>query len=109
PLLNRKIGDQRPLTETVRKPKLVLQAIFYVILIMIADITITLAIGESLTITEAITALEGLFVFIFMVLIAQNNTLKNALQEPFDKKTLTVRFLGVIIATVGIISFIYSL
>ncbi|MFX0183179.1 MAG: EamA family transporter [Candidatus Hodarchaeota archaeon] len=109
PLLNRKIGDKRPLKETVRNPKLVLQAIIYVALILIADIVITLAIGESLTITEAITALEGLFVFMFMILIANNKTLQKALQEPFDKKTLTVRFLGVVIATIGIISFIYNL
>jgi drug/metabolite transporter (DMT)-like permease len=109
PLLNRKIGDRRHLKETLRKPKLVLQATIYVALIMISDFAITLAIGESLTITEAITALEGLFVFIFMILIAQNKTLQKALQEPFDKKTLSVRFLGVIIATIGIISFIYSL
>ena len=109
PLLNRRIGNRRHLKETLGKPRLVLQAIIYVVLIMIADITTTLAIGESLTITEAITALEGLFVFIFMILIAQNKTLLKALQEPFDKKTLTVRFLGVIIATIGIISFIYSL
>ncbi|MHA2246229.1 MAG: EamA family transporter [Candidatus Hodarchaeales archaeon] len=109
PLLNRKIGDQRSLKETVRKSKLVLQTIIYVILIMIADIATTLAIGESLTITEAIAALEGFFVFILMALIAQNKTLQKALQEPFDRKTLTVRFLGVIIATIGIISFIYSL
>lgn len=109
PLLNRKIGDKRHLKETLGKPKLVLQATIYVILILIADITTTLAIGESLTITEAITTLEGLFVFIFIILVSQNKTLLNALQEPFDKKTLTVRFLGVIIATIGIISFIYSL
>lgn len=109
PILNRRIGDKRPLKDTVKKSKLVLQAIIYVILIMIADIATTLAIGESLTITEAITALEGLFVFIFIFLIAQNKTFQNALQEPFDRKTLTVRFLGVIIATIGIISFIYSL
>ncbi|MFX1283527.1 MAG: DMT family transporter [Promethearchaeota archaeon] len=109
PILNRRIGDKRPLKDTVRRPKLVLQAIIYVLLIMIADIATTLAIGESLTITEAITALEGLFVFIFMFLIAQNKTFQKALQEPFDRETLTVRFLGVIIATIGIISFIYSL
>lgn len=107
--LNRKIGERGPLKETVRNPKLVIQATIYVTLIMIADIAITLAIGESLTITEAITALEGLFVFLFMVLIAQNNTLRNALQEPFDKKTLTVRFLGVIIASIGIINFRFNL
>ncbi|MFX1247136.1 MAG: EamA family transporter [Promethearchaeota archaeon] len=109
PFLNRKIGDKKSLKETVGNLKLVSQAILYVALIMIADITTTLAIGESLTITEAITALEGLFVFIFMILIAQNKTLRKALQEPFDKKTLAVRFLGVVVATMGIISFIYSL
>ncbi|MFX0065484.1 MAG: EamA family transporter [Candidatus Hermodarchaeota archaeon] len=109
PILNKKIGDKRPLKETVGVPKLVLQATIYVILILIADIATTAAIGESLTITETILALEGLFVFILIVLIAQNKTLRDVLQEPFDRKTLVIRFLGVITTTFGIICFIFSL
>ncbi|MFX1536746.1 MAG: EamA family transporter [Promethearchaeota archaeon] len=109
PILNKKIGDRRPLKVTVGVPKLVLQATIYVILIMIADIATTAAIGESLTITETILALEGFFVFILIVLIAQNKTLRDVLQEPFDRKTLAIRFLGVITTTFGIICFIFSL
>jgi drug/metabolite transporter (DMT)-like permease len=109
PFLNRRIGDDRSLIETIRVPKLVLQAVIYVTLIVIADIPTTIAIGESLTITETIIALEGVFVFILVLLVGQNKTIRYILQEPFDRKTLTIRFLGVIIATVGIVSFVYSL
>lgn len=109
PLLNKRIGDKRPLKETVRNPKLLKQAAIFVILIMVADFTITMAIGESLAITETITALEGLFVFIMILFVAQNKTIRKKLQEPFDRKTLAIRFFGVTITTIGIISFIYSL
>ena len=109
PLLNRRIGDNRPLKETIRNPKLLIQVFIFVSLILIADFATSLAIGESLTITETIGALEGIFIFIMLMVVLQNKNLRNILQEPFDRKTIIIRFLGVILATLGIIGFIFNL
>lgn len=109
PMLNQRFGDKRPLKETVSNPKLLIQALIFVFLILIADFATSIAIGESLTITETIGALEGIFIFIMMLVILQNKNLRTIFQEPFDRKTITIRFLGVILATLGILGFISTL
>jgi len=44
-----------------------------------------------------------------MLVILQNKNLRTIFQEPFDRKTITIRFLGVILATLGILGFISTL
>lgn len=109
PMLNQRIGDKRPLKATISNPKLLIQALIFVLMILIADFSMTIAIGESLTIAETIGALEGIFIFLMMLVVLQNKNLRTIFQEPFDRKTITIRSLGVIFATLGILGFIFTL
>ena len=82
---------------------LALLTFFLVIVLFMGDLGFIYSLGSSLTISEAVGALQGLFVFILVLLLSNIPFFKNGLKEPLDKKTLTVRVLGIVLATLGTI------
>jgi len=75
---------------------------FYLFMFTIADILVTFTLGESITITESMGALQGAMVFILInILLFIKPNLLEQLQEPRDKKTLGIRLIGIIIALIG--------
>ena len=73
------------------------------LIIFIGDIGNIYALGESATLTEAIGSLQTLFVFILVLIFSRFKILKDGLNEVLDRKTLTVRIIGMILATFGTI------
>lgn len=74
-----------------------------VLSLFLGDLGYIYSLGFSATITEAIGSLQGLFVFIMILLLSKIKFFKDGLDEPLDKKTLTVRILGMVFATIGTI------
>lgn len=76
--------------------------LIYLSFFTIADILVTYSMGESITISESMVALQGALIFIIInVLLLVRPDLIKQLQEPRDKKTLFIRSIGIIIALIG--------
>lgn len=105
PFLNRVLGENKSLYDNLSTGK-IKSVTFYTILIVIGDFGFTSALSNSLTISETIGALEGVFAFIIILTLSLNKKYKSILNETLDKKTLLSKILGIIIAVVGIILFI---
>lgn len=73
----------------------------YLVFFIIADLLITYAVGESLTITESISTLQGVIVFIIVILLSLNGKLRDILDEELSKRTVVIRGLGILIAFLG--------
>ena len=86
---------------------LILVSIF-VLIATIGDAAYIVALGDSVTITEAIGVFQGAIVFVFVLFLSQNPFLKSIYNEPLEKRTLMVRFLGIVIATIGILIMTYE-
>lgn len=83
--------------------------ITYLIVFTSADLFITFALGESLTITETIVALQSVLIFLIILTLSYFNAkLRDILGEGLDRKTILVRGLGVITALFGTIFLILS-
>ena len=97
------------LTNTFKYPKITkridnkfaIMIFIQVLIIFIGDIGNIYALGESATITEAIGSLQTLFVFILVLLLSRVKFLKDGLNETLDRKTLSVRIIGMVFATIG--------
>lgn len=98
PWLNRWLADSRNLRPTRQLTGLIL---IYVLVLVAAQLGMIYALGESLTITEGIGVIEGVFTFIFAVLLARSATLQKTLNEPIDKHTLIVRAVASTLAAIG--------
>ena len=103
--LNQRLGDGRPLP---RSPRLMGWIFGYVLILAVADIGFIFALGESVTLSEAISALEGLFIFLMVLFMSFHPALRRGLDEPLDRQTLVVRFIGIIIATFGTIGIVFG-
>lgn len=105
-ILNRNFGNNEPLKFGSQLKFPIFLVMFNAIILMISDFGFVIAVGENMIATETIVALGGLLVFLLTLLISLNNDLRRRLDEPLDKQTLFVRFLGVILATVGVLGFL---
>lgn len=83
--------------------KLAFLTFFLVILLFMGDLGYIYSLGFSVTITETLGSLQGIFVFIMVLLLSNSPFFKKGLKEPLDKKTLSVRIAGIVLATVGTI------
>ena len=81
--------------------RIVMHTFFYIIVLIIAQSSFIFALGHNLTIAEGLGILEGVFTFIFVMALAKTKFFKNYLFEPIDRKTLTVRTIGVTLAFIG--------
>ncbi|MCH8908992.1 MAG: DMT family transporter, partial [Candidatus Heimdallarchaeota archaeon] len=82
-------------------------SISYFVALLSAQVLFIYALGNSLTITEGIGVSEGIFTVIMSVGAAYfigNQTL----QEPLDRKTLTVRLIGSVITLICTLGIIFS-
>lgn len=104
--LNKNLSSGTPFKFSKRHALL---TIYLVIIIMIADFGFIYSIGESLTISESIGALQGLFVFLIIIFTSKISLIKIGLKEKMDKKTLIIRSLGIILATTGTLSIILGI
>ena len=87
----------------------VVKMITYLSVFTSADLFITFALGESLTITETIGTLQSVLIFLIILTLSYSNTkLRDILGEGLDRKTIFVRGLGVITALIGTIFLILS-
>jgi hypothetical protein len=80
---------------------IVVNTIFYAIILIIAQTSFVYALGENLTITEGVGILEGVFTFIFVISLYKTEFFKKYLFEATDIKTLSIRITGVILAFLG--------
>lgn len=80
-----------------------------VLLLFMGDLGYIYSLGFSATITEAIGSLQGLFVFVLILLLSKVQFFKDGLEEPLDKKTLSVRILGMVLATIGTVGIALAL
>jgi len=106
PYLNKILGNNKSLVKLVSRRENFIKLSVYALLIIISDFGMTTALGESLTVTETIAALEGLFVFLIMLMFSLLPTYRESLAENLERKTLVMKSIGVILATWGIIIFI---
>ncbi|MHA2247626.1 MAG: EamA family transporter [Candidatus Hodarchaeales archaeon] len=83
--------------------------IIYVISYIVGDFFLITAFGISLTISEAIMTTQAIITFILILALSQFKSLKDLIAEPLDKKTLLIRFIGIIIAVLATLSLIISL
>ena len=74
---------------------------FLVLVLFLGDLQYIYALGESVIITEAIGSLQGIFVFIFVLILSIFPFFNTGLKEPLDNHTLLVRIIGIILATLG--------
>lgn len=81
--------------------KFALITFFLVLVLFMGDLGYIYALGETVTITEAIGSLQGIFVFIMVLILSKIPFIKDGLQEPLDRKTITVRITGIFLATIG--------
>ena len=72
----------------------------------LADLGFLFILGDSVTLSESVSTLEGLFVFVMVVFFSKHSRLRKGLNEPMDRRTLTIRFIGIIIATFGSIGIV---
>ncbi|MHA2362692.1 MAG: EamA family transporter [Candidatus Hodarchaeales archaeon] len=98
PKLNNSFADGQPLHVTRQG---LLFVLIYVMVFLIADTSFTYSLGESLTIPEAISTFQGAIVFLSVLILIRNPHLQNVLNEPLDRYTIVIRFVGVLIATLG--------
>ncbi|OLS16509.1 MAG: hypothetical protein HeimC3_54520 [Candidatus Heimdallarchaeota archaeon LC_3] len=106
PKLKEYLGEDHPLHFELKSIFLIS---VFVLIATIGDAAYIMALGESVTITEAIGAFQGVIVFILVLLLSQNSLLRSIYNEPLKKKTLLVRFLGITIATIATLIMIYEL
>lgn len=92
--------NYKPLDKKFNK-KFAILSFFLVLILFLGDLQYIYALGESVTITEAIGSLQGLFAFIIVLGLSWFPFFKNGLKEPLDKYTLVVRILGMVLATIG--------
>ena len=103
------------LNETFSYPKIERFSLKFTILVTIlvlelflGDLGYIYSLGFSATITEAIGSLQGLFVFVLVLVLSKIKYFKDGLKEPLDNKTLTVRILGMILATIGTVGIAFA-
>ena len=89
--------------------KFALLTFFLVLLLFLGDLGFIYALGDSVTITEAIGSLQGMFVFVLVLLLSKIPFFNDGLKEPLDKKTLSVRIFGVFLATIGTVGIAISI
>lgn len=91
-----------------RQKTLIYQIFLYVIILVFAQVGMITALSQSLTITEAIGVLEGSITLIISVLYAKFVDNK-ILDEALDRKSLTIRIIGALIALLGTIGVVLSI
>ena len=106
PYLRSKLTNNQPMYFS---KKHIYQVLTYVLILITAQMLYVYALGLSLTITEGLGVLEGIFTFILAISLSKIVYFKNYLQEPIEKLTLTVRTFGVLITTVGTFGVLYIL
>ena len=89
--------------------RIVIQLTSYVVILVTAQILYIYALGLSLTISEGLGVLEGVFTFILAIGLSKIRYFKEYLKEPLEKITIIIRSLGVVIATLGTFGVIYIL
>jgi drug/metabolite transporter (DMT)-like permease len=100
PFLNSFIGDGRKIQFSFRY---VIFISLFVLVATVGDAASIIALGESVTVAEAIGAFQGVIIFIIVLILSKNINLKEIFGEPLGKRTLVVRSSGLIIATIAII------
>lgn len=105
-IMNKHFGNNEPLKLGSHLKFPIFLVMFNAIILLISDFGFVIAVGEEMIATETIVALGGLFVFVLTLILSKNNNIRIRLAEPLDKKTLFVRFLGVIFATIGVLGFL---
>jgi drug/metabolite transporter (DMT)-like permease len=106
PFLNSYIGDSGKIHFSFRY---VFFIFLFVLVATVGDAASIIALGESVTVAEAIGAFQGVIIFIFVLILSKNIKLKEIFGEPLGKKTLLVRSSGIIIATTAIVFLTYEL
>ena len=89
--------------------KLSIMIFFLVLVLFIGDMGYIYSLGESITLTEAIGSLQGLFVFFIVLILSKIKIIKNGLNETMDKKTLSVRITGAILAIIGTLGIVFAI
>lgn len=100
------LGDVRKISFS---PKYVIFIFLFVLVATFGDGASIVALGESVTITEAIGAFQGVLVFLIVLLLSQNRRIKEIYNEPMGKITLLVRSTGFLIATIAIVILTFDL
>ena len=106
PYLRSKLTNNQPMYFS---KKHIYQVLTYVLILITAQMLYVYALGLSLTITEGLGVLEGIFTFILAISLSKIVYFKNYLQEPLERLTLTVRTFGVLITTIGTFGVLYIL
>ncbi|MHA1983250.1 MAG: EamA family transporter [Candidatus Hodarchaeales archaeon] len=100
PFLNSFIGDGGKIQFSFRY---VIFIFLFVLVATVGDAASIIALGDSVTVTEAIGAFQGVIIFIIVLILSKNIKLKDIFGEPLGIRTLVVRSSGIIIATLAII------
>ena len=100
----RKLFDTGPI---IFDRKLIRGVLTYLGVLLFAQFCFVYSLGYSLTISEGIGISEGFFTLIFSLIIAHfvDNSVLN---EPLDKHTLSIRFLGAAIAGISTLLVVLS-
>lgn len=105
--LNKRVSGGIPLRESLNRRTLG-GALFMVFLLLTADFFFVYALGMSLTLSQAMGTLEGVMVFFMVLALSQSLHLRERLGEPIDRQTITIRFVGVVVSTVGAMGIIFA-
>jgi hypothetical protein len=89
--------------------KLTIITFILVLFLFIGDMGFIYSIGEKIVISEAMGSLQGLFAFFIVFLLMPFSFIRKGLKEKLDKKTITIRIIGTIIATLGTLGIICSI
>ena len=89
--------------------KLSIMIFFLVLTLFLGDMGYIYSLGESITLTEAIGSLQGLFTFFIVLILSKAKIVKNGLNEAMDKKTLSVRITGAILAVIGTLGIVFAI
>jgi drug/metabolite transporter (DMT)-like permease len=98
PLFNRLLAKGKKMKINYN---IVVNTIFYAIILIIAQTSFVYALGENLTIAEGVGILEGVFTVILVISLYKTEFFKKYLFEATDFKTLSIRITGVILAFLG--------
>jgi hypothetical protein len=105
PILNRFLASGKAIKYTSTSIK---HTGIYILILFFAQASFVYALGVSLTLTEGIGVLEGVFTFLLAVIISKNLKWKEILEEPLDQLTLSIRSIGVILAIIGTVGVLIS-
>ncbi|MHA1989491.1 MAG: EamA family transporter [Candidatus Hodarchaeales archaeon] len=106
PSLNSFIGDGEKIHFSFRH---MIFVFLFVLIATVGDAASIVALGESVTVAEAIGAFQGVIIFIIVLILSKNIKFKEIFSEPLGKKTLIIRSSGIIIATFAIVLLTFEL